>query len=505
MGRDGYLLGFDVGSSSIKASLVDAATGKVAGSATSPKTELAIMAPRPGWAEQDPAVWWENAVAAAAELRAATGAAFDSVKAVGIAYQMHGLVLVDGAGAVLRPAIIWCDSRAVGQGERALRGIGEQVCLSRLLNSPGNFTASKLAWVKENEPDVFGRARSMLLPGDWLAFRMTGERATTVSGLSEAILWDFAGSRRADVVLDWFGIPRELVPPVVPTFSVQGGISAEAARVLGLRAGTPVSYRAGDQPNNAFSLNVLDPGEAATTAGTSGVVYGIIKEPMHDPGSRVNAFVHVNNTEAARRYGVLMCVNGTGIFYSWLRRLMAADSSARLSYDELNLLAAQAPVGADGLAVLPYGNGAERTLGNRDLRASVHGLDLNRHGSAHMVRAAQEGIAFALRYGMEIMEGMGLAARTVRAGHANMFMSPLFREAFATVSGARVELFDTDGAQGAARGAGLGAGVYASLKEAFTGLTPVRTAEPDAGLSAAYADAYGAWKRRLERELDPAR
>jgi xylulokinase len=501
MGAEGYLLGFDLGSSSIKASLIDAATGRVAGSATSPKTELAIQARRPGWAEQDPSVWWENVVAAAEELKAATGGAFGDVKGIGIAYQMHGLVLVDGAGTVLRPSIIWCDSRAVGQGEKALRGIGDAECLSRLLNSPGNFTASKLAWVKENEPDVFSKARAMLLPGDWLAFRMTGVKATTTSGLSEAILWDFKSGSRADFVLDWFGIPHDIVPPVVPTFSVQGGLTAEAAAALGLPKGTPVSYRAGDQPNNAFSLNVLDPGEAATTAGTSGVVYGIIKEPLHDPRSRVNAFVHVSHDAKAPRFGVLMCLNGTGILYSWLRRLMAADPNARPSYDELNGMAAGVPVGSDGLLILPYGNGAERTLGNRTPGASLHGLDLNRHGAPHMVRAAQEGIVFALQYGLEIMKGIGLDVKTVRAGHANMFRSPVFREAFATVSGARVELFDTDGAQGAARGAGVGAGVYAGVHEAFTGLKPVQTAEPARGLAAAYGQAYGAWKAALEREL----
>jgi xylulokinase len=501
MGSEGYLLGFDLGSSSIKASLIDAATGRVAGSATSPKTELAIEAPKPGWAEQDPSVWWENAAAAAAELKGATGKAFDAVKGIGIAYQMHGLVLVDGAGKVLRPSIIWCDSRAVGQGEKALRGIGESECLSRLLNSPGNFTASKLAWVKENEPDVFSRARTMLLPGDWLAFRMTGEKATTISGLSEAILWDFSKGCRADFVLDWYGIPHGMVPPVVPTFSVQGGLTAEAAAALGVPKGTPVCYRAGDQPNNAFSLSVLDPGEAATTAGTSGVVYGIIKEALHDPGSRVNAFVHVNHADAAHRYGVLMCLNGTGILYSWLRRLMAADTAARLPYDGLNAMAAGVPVGSDGLVILPYGNGAERTLGNLNPGASFHGLDFNRHGAPHMARAAQEGIVFALQYGLEIMKGIGLDAGTIRAGHANMFRSPLFREAFATVSGARVELFDTDGAQGAARGAGVGAGVYAGVREAFAGLRPVLVAEPARGLAGAYSQAYGAWKTALEKEL----
>jgi len=500
MGSDGYLLGFDVGSSSIKAALLEAGTGLVVASATSPATELAIEARQTGWAEQDPAVWWDNVVAAAAELKAKSGRAFDAVTGIGITYQMHGLVLVDKVGAVLRPSIIWCDSRAVELGEAAFRGIGEKVCLEHLLNSPGNFTASKLAWVKQNEPRIFERAKTMLLPGDWIAYRMTGELTTTASGLSEAILWDFQSGSRSDIVLDWFGIPKEIVPRTVETFSVHGGLTHDAATALGLKKGTKVCYRAGDQPNNAFSLNVLQPGELAATAGTSGVVYGIIDQPRFDEASRVNTFVHVNNAKTSQRYGVLLCVSGAGILYSWLRRLLVGDSGT-VPYDELNRVAAQAPVGADGLRVLPFGNGAERTLENRNPGASILGLEFNRHGIPHLLRAGQEGIVYALQYGLGIMKGMGLHVETVRAGHANMFLSPLFREAFATVTGARVELFDTDGAQGAARGAGIGAGVFSGPREAFTGLRAVQIAEPNTALTEAYREAYAVWERTLLRTL----
>lgn len=500
MGSDGYLLGFDVGSSFIKAALIDAATGEAAASASAPRTELAIDAKRPGWAEQDPAVWWDNVVAAAGDLRARAGRAFEAIAAIGISYQMHGLVLVDRAGKVLRPSIIWCDSRAVETGEKAFRKIGEKVCLSRLLNSPGNFTASKLAWVKENEPEVFLKASKALLPGDYIALRMTGDARTTPSGLSEGIMWDFSRGGIADFVLDSYGIPPDLVPEVVDTFSVQGALTAEAAASLGLKKGIPVSYRAGDQPNNAFSLNVLDPGEAATTAGTSGVVYGVSGTPVHDPRSRVNTFVHVTHTKAAARYGVLLCLNGTGILNRWIRDNLMGQGEAP-GYDGMNRVAAGAPVGCDGLVILPYGNGAERTLENRTPGAIMSGLDFNRHSSAHILRAAQEGIVFALQYGLEIMRDMGIRIQTVRAGYANMFLSPLFREAFATVTGARVELYSTDGAQGAARGAGVGAGLYRSPRDAFAGLAAVQSVQPDAALAAAYADAYGMWKRALERAL----
>ena len=500
MRPEGYLLGFDVGSSSIKAVLLDGQTGTVAASATSPKTELAIEARRPGWAEQDPALWWENILSAAAELKAAAGKAFDAVAAIGITYQMHGLVVIDKGGAVLRPSIIWCDSRAVEIGDKAFKGIGEKKCLTRLLNSPGNFTASKLAWVKENEPQVFSRVHRLLLPGDWVAFRMTGEACTSPSGLSEGILWDFSSDGRADMVLDWYKIPHDMVPPVKPTFSVQGTLTAEAAAALGLRKGIPVSYRAGDQPNNAFSLRVLDPGEAATTAGTSGVVYGVAGTPAHDPLSRVNTFVHVSHEEGKPRYGVLLCVNGTGILNRWIRGILVGESGA-VSYDQMNSVAAQAPVGADGLVILPFGNGAERTLENKTIGGRFLGLDFNRHGIPHLLRAAQEGIVFSLNYGVKLMKGVGIDARTVRAGYANMFLSPVFREAFATVTGARVELFSTDGAQGAARGAGVGAGMYRDMREAFVGLTAVKTVDPDTSKAAAYQDAYGTWEKALQKSL----
>ncbi|MGA2478347.1 MAG: FGGY family carbohydrate kinase [Spirochaetia bacterium] len=496
---DGFLLGFDVGSSSIKAALLHAETGTLAAFCTSPAdTELAIAAPRPGWAEQDPHLWWEHAMAAARGLKRAAGKQFEAVSAIGISYQMHGLVVIDKTGTVLRPSIIWCDSRAVDLGARAFTGIGEKTCLSRLLNSPGNFTASKLAWVKECEPDVFSRVSRFMLPGDWLAYRMTGEICTTPSGLSEGVLWDFAKGGVADIVLDWYGILRNLVPAVRPTFSVQGALTEKAAQELGLKKGVPVSYRAGDQPNNAFSLNVLDPGEAATTAGTSGVVYGVASEPSSDPLSRVNTFVHVSHSPGTPRYGVLLCLNSTGILNRWMKQILSGDGHT-VSYDRMNGLAAEAPIGADGLSILPFGNGAERTLENRTLGSSFAGIDFNRHGIPHLVRASQEGIVFALQHGLNIMRKMGVEARTVRAGAANMFLSPLFREAFSTVTGARVELYNTDGAQGAARGAGIGAGVYRSPKEAFVGLTSVMTVEPDPSKVQAYREAYGRWEELLSR------
>ncbi len=487
------LLGYDLGSSSIKATLMNARTGAVIASATYPKREMAIISKRPGWAEQKPDIWWENLKNATQELMVKNRIPKDKIKAIGISYQMHGLVLVDKNQNVLRPSIIWCDSRAVEIGQKAFHDLGGEYCLQNYLNSPGNFTASKLKWVKDNEPELFDQVYKAMLPGDYIAMKMSGEINTTTSGLSEGIFWDFKSKSIAEKLLGYYGIDKNILPEVVPTFSVQGQLSANAARELGLKEGTKIAYRAGDQPNNAFSLNVLNPGEMAATAGTSGVIYGILDSPKFDPLSRVNTFVHVNHAKRAERYGVLLCVNGTGILNNWLQKNLADDAS----YEEMNEMAMQAPIGADGLSFIPFGNGAERIMENNDIGARISGLNFNRHNQSHILRAAQEGIVFALNYGFNIMKEMGMELKTIRAGHANMFFSPLFREAFANITSVSVELYNTDGALGAARGAGVGANIYDGFEEAFRGLKTLETIEPSPPLFGAYEDAYQNWLKNL--------
>ena len=488
-----YLLGFDVGSSSVKASLVDAETGQMAATAFFPEKEAPIKAVKAGWAEQDPEMWWMNAKLSLKKIMADAGATGEDIKAIGISYQMHGLVCVDKNHNALRDSIIWCDSRAVPYGDKAFNDLGSEKCLGRLLNSPGNFTAAKLAWVKENEPEVFDKIYKVMLPGDYIAMKLSGEINTTISGLSEGMMWDFKEKRPAKFLFDYFGFSEDVIAPIAPTFAVQSEVSAAAAAETGLKEGTPISYRAGDQPNNALSLNVFNPGEIASTAGTSGVVYGVLGEVNYDSKSRVNTFAHVNYTTELDRLGVLLCINGTGILNAWVHRNITPD----LSYAEMNDLAAQAPIGADGVTISPFGNGAERVLENREVGCQIKGVNFNKHNRAHIVRAAQEGIVFSFCYGMEIMRQMGMDIKKIHAGKANMFLSPLFRDTLASTSGATIELLETDGSVGAAKGAGIGCGMYKDNVEAFSTLKKIAVIEPDNTKAQQYREAYEKWKAEL--------
>ena len=487
------LLGIDLGSSSVKASVIDGESGKCLASAFYPKNEMKIIAHKAGWAEQEPEEWWSNLKSAILDCNNQLGTKNGSIGAIGISYQMHGLVLVDENFNILRPSIIWCDSRAVRYGESAFNSLGRDFCLSHLLNSPGNFTAAKLAWVKENEPELFSRIHKIMLPGDFIAMRMTGEIMTSYTGLSEGIFWDFMANRLSAEIMDYFGFSREMIPKQKESFSVQGRLLKSMASELGLPEGIPVAYRAGDQPNNALSLNVLNPGEVAATAGTSGVIYGVTDKTKFDPRSRVNTFLHVNHSPDNKRLGVLLCINGTGILNSWLKR----NTGNSLSYNDMNDVASHVGPGSDGITVLPFGNGAERILMNKDIGCRISGLNFNRHSNAHLFRAAQEGIAYSFRYGLDIMKETGIDPGLIRAGSANMFLSPVFREALSCITGVEIHLYNTDGSIGAARGAGIGCGFYKSEKEAFPGLISIGRTEPDKSKISAYEEAYLKWKNLL--------
>ena len=488
-----YTLGIDVGSSSVKVSLLNLLDGSSAATAFYPSEEMPIKAIKSGWAEQEPQMWWENTKLATLDVLKQANVSKEQIKAIGISYQMHGLVALDKDGEVVRPSIIWADSRAVPIGRLAFEELGEDYCLKNCLNSPGNFTASKLKWVKENEPELYAKIYKIMLPGDYIAYRLSGEMQTTVSGLSEGIMWDFADRKVADKLLEYYDISQDLLATIVDNFSEQSQLSDAMATELGLVAGTPITYRSGDQPNNAFSLNVLEPGEVAATAGTSGVIYGVSDKTSYDSKSRVNTFVHVNDTEQDNRLGVLLNINGTGILNSWLRRNVAEG----LSYPEMNDLATSVPVGAEGLLVYPFGNGAERVLENSEPGARISGINFNIHNKAHVLRAAQEGIAFSFKYGADIMGEIGIDTKVVRAGNANMFLSTLFRQTLSNLLDAKIELYDTDGSLGAARGAAVGAKLYDSYEDAFANLKCIEIITPDENQEQTIK-AYENWKNNLQ-------
>ena len=492
-----YFLGIDLGSSSVKVTLFNGENGQVMSSSHAPQTEAPIQSPQPGWAEQNPDDWWAYLKTALHQVLSTSHIDSEKIKAIGITYQMHGLVLVDIDLQVLRPAIIWCDSRAIPYGNKAFDALGHEYCLQHLLNSPGNFTAAKLAWVKENEPEIFEHIYKYMLPGDYIAMRMTGEVKTTNSGLSEGMFWDYANNCISNDLMSLFGFSKELAADLVPTFGEQGRLTASVANELGLKAGTLVCYRAGDQPNNAFSLNVLNPGEIAATAGTSGVVYGISDQIQSDPKSRINMFAHVNHTAAQPRIGVMHCTNGVGIQNAWMKRLVAPDKS----YDQFNEMATNVPVGSEGVTILPFGNGAERILENRILDASIHGINFNHHNANTLARATQEGVAFSFCYGMSIMQSVAMEVKVIRAGMANMFLSPVFRTTLASVTNAVIELYNTDGSIGAAVGAALGSGFYKTPQEAFGFLRKIEVVEPDRNHHNQYLEAYRRWVETLQRTL----
>ncbi len=489
------LLGIDVGTSSIKVSVVDSHTQQAIVSAQYPESETGIKSLKPGWAEQSPEMWWEHVQQAIMKANASGLYDPQDIVAIGIAYQMHGLVLVDQNQEVLRDSIIWCDSRAVEIGNKAFHAIGEEKSLSHLLNSPGNFTASKLAWVKENEPELFKRIFKIMLPGDFIAMRLTGEITTSSSALSEGVLWDFKRDEISSDVTEYFGFDKSLFPEVKPVFSSHGNLSSKLAGKLGLQQGIPVTYKAGDQPNNALSLNVLKPGEVAATAGTSGVIYGVSDKLSYDKQSRINTFAHVNYGSSSKRMGMLLCINGTGILNRWIKTVCGGD----ISYTDMNRLGQDVPVGADGLRILPFGNGAERMLGNRIVGAHFHNIDLNLHTQAHLFRAVQEGIAFAFRYGLGIMRENGMNPTVIRVGKANLFQSSLFTEAFVNSTNVPVEFYENDGSAGAALGAGIGKGTFASEAEAFSKIKPLMLVEPKEPKR--YEAVYQDWKKLLEKQL----
>ncbi|RZL53784.1 MAG: carbohydrate kinase, partial [Pedobacter sp.] len=489
------LLGIDVGTSSIKVAVVDAQSQKRVASVQYPDTETEIKSLKTGWAEQSPDNWWENVQQAILKLNATKLFNPAEINAIGISYQMHGLVVVDKNQQVLRDSIIWCDSRAVDIGNEAFDAIGHEKSLQSLLNSPGNFTASKLAWVKRNEPNIYERIYKVMLPGDFIAMKLTGIVTTSIPALSEGIFWDFKNNELSNDVLNYYEIDKKLIPDIQPLFSEHGYLKADVALHLGLNVNIPISYKSGDQPNNALSLNVLKPGEVAATAGTSGVIYGVSETNVYDPLSRVNSFAHVTYAPESKHTGVLLCINGTGSMYRWAKNNFAPS----LTYNDVNKLSQTSPIGSKGLKVLPFGNGAERMLNNRYTGAQLSSINLNLHNQADIFRAVQEGIACSFRYGLDIMREIGMKPSIIRAGKANLFLSDLFAQIFVDVTGVPVELYENDGSVGAALGAGIGAKIYKTHEEAFINQEKIALLEPKN--SSDYNIVYNEWNNLLSKEL----
>jgi len=489
------LLGIDIGTSSIKVSVVDSATQQVVSQAQYPDEESLITAVKPGWAEQSPEMWWTHVREAFNRCKANASFQPHDISSIGIAYQMHGLVLVDSNQNLLRDSIIWCDSRAVELGNAAFDSLGHEFCLSHLLNSPGNFTASKLAWVKLNEPGLYDKIDKIMLPGDFIAMKLTGEITTSISALSEGIFWDFQNNTLSRELMDYYGFSDALIPEVRPVFAEHGKVTATVASLTGLKAGTPVTYKSGDQPNNALSLNVLQPGEVAATAGTSGVIYGVSDQLAYDPQSRVNTFAHVNYTREQKRLGILLCINGTGSLNRWVKNLFGPATN----YAQMNQEGSKINIGSDGLRILPFGNGAERMLENRQVGVHFHHIDLNLHTRAHIFRAEQEGIAFSFRYGLDIMRSNGLSPTVIRAGKANLFLSDLFLQAFVNSTGVPVELYENDGSVGAALGSGIGSKLFSEPAEAFSNIKSLQLVEPT--VTEVYEPAYQDWLSLLNKQL----
>ena len=491
-----YYLGFDIGSSSIKASIVSKETGKQIGLVQEPEKEMGMISHRAGWAEQDPESWWVHLCKASRRILQETSIDAKEIQAVGISYQMHGLVVLDKSGKVLRPSIIWCDGRAVSIGDKAYEELGADWCTEHLLNSPGNFTASKLKWLADNEPSLYNQIFKIMLPGDYIAYRLTGDILTTVSGLSEGIFWDFQSDSISSELLEYYQIDPNMIPDIAETFGNQGGLSGEAARETGLPEGTPVMYRAGDQPNNALTLNVFQPGEVAATAGTSGVFYAVTDSLKSYQNSGVNNFIHVNHTNENPRIGKLLCINGAGIQYRWLLNNLKVQS-----YEEMNVMAREVPIGSEGLKIFPFGNGPERMFGNVYSGASFQGLDFNTHSKAHLCRAALEGIAFSMVYGMELLQREGIKPSKLKAGNDNMFRSHIFSQTIANLIDLNIDIYDNTGATGAARACNLSAGDYSFFGEQVENMDFKKRFTP-ANNREKYLNAYELWREQLEKTIN---
>jgi len=484
-----YVLGIDVSTTATKAVLIDE-SGAVVGVGAS---AYGFSVPRPLWSEQDPELWWDGAVAAIRSVIATTGVPADEVIAIGLTGQMHGAVLLDVAGDVLRPAILWNDQRTATECDAIRDALGSE----RLIAITGNdaltgFTAPKLVWVRDHEPDVWRRIAHVLLPKDYLRLRLTGDYALDKADGAGTLLFDLAARDWSTEVLDALRIERAWMPPTWEGPEITGVVTAIAAAATGLRAGTPVVAGGGDQSANAVGVGAVTVGTMALSLGTSGVVFATTDRPLYEPHGRVHAFCHA----VPGRWHLMSVMLSAGGSLRWFRDAIVPG----VEFGDLVDAAAEVPAGSGGLLFLPYLSGERSPHPDPLARGAFVGLTLT-HDLRHLTRAVLEGVAFGLRDGLDLMIEAGTPVPDQIRASGGGTESPLWRQILADVLGAEIATVSTS--EGAAYGAGVlaavGAGWYPSVEAASAALvtaTPVASPGPD---TEAYRDAHATY-----RELYPA-
>ncbi len=484
-----HVLGIDASTTAVKAILLDG-SGAVRGIGSS---AYEFSVPRPLWSEQDPHLWWDGTVAAIRAVLASTGVPGDDVVAVGLTGQMHGAVLLDGADEVLRPAILWNDQRTGAECDLIREIVGPE----RLVAITGNdaltgFTAPKLVWVRDHEPEIWGRVAHVLLPKDYVRLRLTGGHAMDKADGSGTMLFDLAARDWSGEVLDALRIDPAWMPPTFEGPEVTGTLTAEAAAATGLRSGTPVVAGGGDQAANAVGVGAVEPGVVALSLGTSGVVFATTDRPLFEARGRVHAFCHA----VPGRWHMMSVMLSAAGSLRWFRDAVAPGTE----YDDLVAPAAEVPAGSEGLLFLPYLTGERSPYPDPLARGAFVGLTLA-HDRRHLTRAVLEGVAFGLRDGLDLMVEAGMPAPSVIRASGGGTSSPLWRQILADVLGAEIATVDT--AEGAAYGAGLlaavGAGWFPTVETAAARLvaaTPAAAPGPDAPR---YAEVHAVY-----RELYPA-
>jgi xylulokinase len=469
------ILGIDVGTGGTRAVLLDEA-GKVVASATS--EHAPISAPQIGWAEQDPRDWWRATCSATKECLQLARVSADEIAGVGLTGQMHGMVLLDAAGEVLRPAIIWCDQRTEAQGRAITEKIGARRLIELTANPAlTNFTLTKIWWVQQHEPQIWSRVHSLLLPKDYARFRLTRARACDVADASGTLLFDVAHRRWSAPMAEISNVRPEILPQIFESPEISGRISEEGSRATGLRVGTPVVAGAGDQAAGAVGMGIVRPGAVSATIGTSGVVFAATATPTMDPQGRIHTFCHA----VPGRWHVMGVTQSAGFSLSWFRdTLCTGRDGNRVSYDQLTAEAAGTKPGGDGLLWLPYLMGERTPHLDPDARGAFVGLTAQ-HTRGHLVRAILEGVAFSLRDSLTIFCELKLPIESIRLGGGGA-RGTLWRQIQADVYGMPVEILEAE--EGAAYGAGLlagvGVGVWSSVESACdTAVKVAQVVEPD--------------------------